>query len=74
MNNNNTEGKQVNIYFRKVYPNERYQLKKYSVIHGMFNNTDNDLFVIEFIDTKMIHPKTLELQVKRNDLYNINIK
>lgn len=74
MNNYNLDTEKVNTYFRKVYPNERYQLKKYSIIHDMFYNIDNDLFVIEFIDTKMIHPKTLELQVKRNDLYNINIK
>ena len=64
----------VKFYFKKKYPDNRYQLKTYSVICDMFYNPNNDLFVIEFIDTKMIHPKTLELQVKRNDLYNINIK
>lgn len=64
----------VKFYFKKKYPDNRYQFKTYSVICDMFYNPNNDLFVIEFIDTKMIHTKTLELQVKRNDLYNINIK
>lgn len=74
MNNKSLETERVCNYFTKIYQNERYQIKTYSVIYDIFNNSDNDLFVIEFIDTKIIHPKTLELQVKRKDLYNINIK
>lgn len=74
MNEHLLDNELVKSYFKKKYPDNRYQFKTYSVICGMFYNPNDDLFVIEFIDTKMIHPKTLELQVKRNDLYNINIK
>lgn len=61
----------VKNYFRNKYPDERYQFKTYSVIKDMFGVKGNNLYVVEFIDTKMKYPKTLELRIKENELLNI---
>lgn len=60
------EKRSIEQYFRTKYPDKRYKLKNcYKIIFGC--NKAN-LYVIEFIDTQMKHPKTLELQVKSNEL------
>lgn len=61
----------IENYFRNKYPDERYQFKKYSVIKDMFGFKENNLYVVEFIDTKMKYPKTLELRIKEFELLNI---
>lgn len=60
----------VENYFRNKYPDERYQFKTYHVIKDMFGITGNNLYVVEFIDIKMKHPKTLELRIKEYELLN----
>lgn len=37
----------------------------------MFGVKGNNLYVVEFIDTKMKYPKTLELRIKESELLNI---
>lgn len=61
----------VENYFRNKYPDKRYQFKTYNTIEGMFGVKGNNLYVVEFIDTKMKYPKTLELRIKENELLNI---
>lgn len=58
----------VENYFRIKYPEKRYQIKTYYIIKDIFGVKENNLYIIEFIDTQMEHPKTLELQVKMNEL------
>lgn len=58
----------VENYFRIKYPEIRYQIKTYYIIKDIFGVKENNLYIIEFIDTQMEHPKTLELQVKSNEL------
>lgn len=61
----------VENYFRNKYPDKRYQLKTYNTIEDMFGVKGNNLYVVEFIDTKMKYPKTLELRIKEFELLNI---
>lgn len=63
------ERKLIEQYFKKKYPHERYVMKNYYHIHDAFNNDDNKLYVIEFIDTKVKRSKTMELQVKEYELF-----
>lgn len=58
-------------YFKTKYPDERYVYKTCFVIQDMFGVKGNNLYVVEFIDTKMKYPKTLELRIKENELLNI---
>lgn len=58
----------VEIYFRNKCPDERYQFKTYNTIKDMFGVKGNNLYVVEFIDTKMKYPKTLELRIKESEL------
>lgn len=60
----NEEKRSIEQYFRTKYPDKRYKLKNYN----LFGCDEESLYVIEFIDTQMKHPKTLELQVKSNEL------
>lgn len=64
------ERKLIEQYFRTKYPNERYVMKNYYHIKNAFNNEGEKLYVIEFIDSKILHPKTMELQVKEYKLLN----
>lgn len=59
----------VENYFRNKY--KRYQFKTYNTIEDMFGVKGNNLHVVEFIDTKMKYPKTLELRIKESELLNI---
>ena len=61
----------VENYFRNKYPDKRYQFKTYNTIEDMFGVKGNNLYVVEFIDTKMKYPKTLELRIKESKLLNI---
>lgn len=61
----------VEIYFRNKYPDKRYRFKTYNTIEDMFGVKGNNLYVVEFIDTKMKYPKTLELRIKESELLNI---
>lgn len=61
----------VEIYFRNKYPDKRYQFKTYNTIEDMLGVKGNNLYVVEFIDTKMKYPKTLELRIKESELLNI---
>lgn len=61
----------VEIYFRNKYPDKRYEFKTYHVIKDMFGVKGNNLYVVEFVDTKMKYPKTLELRIKEFELLNI---
>ena len=61
----------VENYFRNKYPDKRYQFKTYNTIEYMFGVKGNNLYVVEFIDTKMKYPKTLELRIKESELLNI---
>lgn len=74
--NNKTmeERKLIEQYFRTKYPNKRYEMKNYYYIEDAFNSEGQKLYVIEFIDSKMLHPKTMELQVKEYELSTINSK
>lgn len=54
----------IERYFRWKYPEERYQFK-HSFVIGSAWSKKFDLFVIEFVDTKVKHPKTLELTIHR---------
>lgn len=56
-------------YFRNKYPDERYQFKAYHTIEDMFGVKGNNLYVVEFIDSKMKYPKTLELRITYDELY-----
>lgn len=60
----------VEIYFRNKYPDKRYQFKTYHTIEDMFGVIGNNLYVVEFIDTKMKYPKTLELRITEDELLN----
>lgn len=60
----------VENYFRDKYPDRRYQFKTYNTIEDMFGVKGNNLYVVEFIDTKMKYPKTLELRIKEIELLN----
>lgn len=64
----NEEKRGIEQYFRTKYPDKRYKLKNYYKIGNLFGCDKANLYVIEFIDTQMEHPKTLELQVKSNEL------
>lgn len=64
----------VEHYFYTRYPAERYELKNFYTIEDIFSNNSNRLYVIEFIDLKMKYSKTLELQVKENDLFNFKFQ
>lgn len=58
----NEEKRSIEQYFRTKYPDKRYKLKNYYKIGNLFGCDEESLYVIEFIDTQMKHPKTLELQ------------
>lgn len=64
------ERKLIEQYFKMKYPNERYVMKNFSRIADMFGNSGNNLYIIEFIDSKMKHPSTMELRVKEYELLN----
>lgn len=64
----NEKKRSIEQYFRTKYPDKRYKLKNYYKIGNLFGCDEESLYVIEFIDTQMKHPKTLELQVKSNEL------
>lgn len=64
------ERKLIEQYFRTKYPNQRYVMKNYSHMEDIFEGQGQKLFVIEFIDTEVKHPKTMELQVKEYELLN----
>lgn len=55
----------IENYFRNKYPDERYQFKAYHT----FGVKGNNLYVVEFIDSKMKYPKTLELRITYDELY-----
>lgn len=57
--------------FKTKYPDERYVYKTFFVIQDMFGVKGNNLYVVEFIDTKMKYPKILELRIKESELLNI---
>ena len=61
----------IENYFRNKYPDKRYEFKTYHVIKDMFGVIGNNLYIVEFIDSKMKYPKTLELRIKENELLNI---
>ena len=61
----------IERYFRKKFPDERYQFKHSFVIQSAWNKKF-DLFVVEFIDTKFKHPKTLELTFHRFQLERLS--
>lgn len=61
----------IEQYFKTKYPDERYVMKNFSRIVDMFGNSNNDLYIIEFIDSKMKHPATLELKVREHELLTI---
>lgn len=65
------ERKLIEQYFRAKYPNERYVMKNYYHIEDAFNSEGQKLYIIEFIDSKMIHAKTMELRVKEYELSTI---
>lgn len=58
----------VENYFRIKYPEKGIKIKTYYIIKDIFGVKENNLYIIEFIDTQIKHPKTLELQVKSNEL------
>lgn len=62
------ERKLIEQYFKTKYPDERYVMKNFSCIADMFGNSGNNLYIIEFIDSKMKHPATMELRVKEHEL------
>lgn len=47
----------VENYFNSKYPDKRYRLKNYYKIGNLFGCDEESLYVIEFIDTQMKHPK-----------------
>lgn len=59
----------IENYFRNKYPDERYQFKAYHTIEDMFGVIGNNLYIVEFIDSKMKYPKTLELRITYDELY-----
>lgn len=61
----------IEKYFKTKYPNERYVMKNVSRIEDAFGDNNNDLYIIEFIDSKMKHTATMELQVKEHELLTI---
>lgn len=61
----------IEQYFKAKYPDKRYVMKNFSRIVDMFGNSNNDLYIIEFIDSKMKHPATLELKVREHELLTI---
>lgn len=61
----------IEQYFRTKYPHERFVMKNVSRITDVFGDNYNDLYVIEFIDSKMKHPATMELRVKEHELLTI---
>lgn len=61
----------IEQYFRTKYPHERFVMKNVSRITDIFGDNNNDLYVIEFIDTKVKRSKTMELQVKEHELLTI---
>lgn len=61
----------IEQYFRTKYPHERFVMKNVSRITDVFGDNYNDLYVIEFIDTKVKRSKTMELQVKEYELLTI---
>lgn len=63
----------IKQYFKTKYPNERYVMKNISRIADLFGNSGNNLYIIEFIDSKMKHPATMELRVKEHELLNTAI-
>lgn len=66
-----TQKELIEQYFRTKYPDQRYEMKNYYYIEDAFNSEDQKLYVIEFIDSKILHPKTMELQVKEYELLTI---
>ena len=64
----NEEKRGIEQYFRTKYPDKRYKLKNYYKIGNLFGCDKEILYVVEFIDTQIKYPKTLELQVKSNEL------
>lgn len=58
-------------YFKTKYPDERYVYKTCFVIQDMFGVKGNNLYVVEFIDTKMKYPKTLELRIKESEFEHV---
>lgn len=59
----------IRQYFRNKYPDKRYEFKVYHVIKDMFGVIGNNLYIVEFIDSKMKYPKTLELRITYDELY-----
>ena len=66
-----TKKELIEKVFRNKFPDTRYNMKNYHVINDMFGVNGNNLYVVEFIDTKMKYPKTLELRIKEHELLNI---
>lgn len=64
----NEEKRSIEQYFRTKYPDKRYKLKNCYKIDNIFGCDKEILYVVEFIDTQIKYPKTLELQVKSNEL------
>lgn len=58
----------INRIFKEKYPDERYEFKKYYVIHDMYGVIENDIYIVNFIDNKMKHPSTMELKITYNEL------
>lgn len=61
----------IEKYFKAKYPDKRYVMKNVSCIKDVFGNNNNDLYIIEFIDSKMKHPATMELRVKEHELLTL---
>lgn len=62
--------KVIERFFRTKYPDERFIIKQVSTIDNMFGMYGEKVYVIEFIDTKVRRPKTMELMVKERQLIN----
>lgn len=66
------ERKLIEQYFRTKYPEERYIMKTYYHIDDISGDSNNKLYIIEFIDTQIKHSKKMEIQVRVSELFNFN--
>lgn len=58
----------VTAAFYQCHEVNRYQLKNIMIMPDMYGDSDNDTFVVEYIDKSNKKPKTLEWIVKQKDL------
>lgn len=64
----------VEHYLYARYPADRYQFKNLYTVDDMYGNSDNRLYVIEFVDLKVKRARSLELQVRERELFNFKIE